>query len=207
MTRPRPVLIRDYDSGAPPTAETETATFALGCFWGPDARFGAVDGVVRTRVGYAGGTDPDPTYHSLGDHSEAVQIDYDPDDCSFRDLLAIAFENHDHRHQPGKIQYQNILFTETPRQRETLGAFLADRGLEPDDLATRIEERSRFHSAESYHQKYNLKGKRWVANAFEEAGYDEQDIRDSPAAAKLNAHVSGHDVDAPRLLDDQPVRK
>ena len=66
------------DDAAPPSSATDTATFGLGCFWGPDARFGAMEGVVRTRVGYAGGTTPEPTYHDLGDHTEAVQVEYDP---------------------------------------------------------------------------------------------------------------------------------
>jgi len=56
--------VRRYDDAAPDSDATETATVALGYFWGPDARFGAMDGVVRTRVGYAGGTTPDPTYGS-----------------------------------------------------------------------------------------------------------------------------------------------
>ena len=56
----------------------ETATFGMGCFWGPDARFGSLPGVIRTRVGYAGGTTPSPTYRQMGDHTETVEIDFDP---------------------------------------------------------------------------------------------------------------------------------
>jgi len=55
--------------------DTETATFALGCFWGPDASFGALEGVVRTRVGYAGGDKNNPTYKMIGDHTETIEID------------------------------------------------------------------------------------------------------------------------------------
>ena len=65
-----PSVVREHDRAAPDPSETETATFGLGCFWGPDARFGALKGVVRTRVGYAGGTETDPSYHALGDHTE-----------------------------------------------------------------------------------------------------------------------------------------
>ena len=81
--------IREYDERAPRYG-TETATFALGCFWGPDVTFGAVEGVVRTRVGYAGGTTADPTYRDIGDHSEALQVDYDPDAVSFDELVDVA---------------------------------------------------------------------------------------------------------------------
>jgi peptide-methionine (S)-S-oxide reductase len=207
MSRPRAVLIRDYDERAPTREETETAAFALGCFWGPDAEFGAREGVVRTRVGYAGGSEPDPTYHALGDHTEAIQVDYDPAVCSYRDLLGVAFRSHDPRRQTRKVQYQNIVFTASDDQREALDASLAERGLDAETVETRIETLSQFYPAESYHQKYNLKSKRWAMDGFEEAGYDEHAIRESPAAAKLNAHVSGHEVSAPRLLDDQPVRE
>ncbi|HKL87365.1 MAG TPA: peptide-methionine (S)-S-oxide reductase, partial [Salinibacter sp.] len=64
------------DRDVPP--DTILATFALGCFWRPDALFGALDGVVRTRVGYAGGTTATPSYDDIGDHIEAVQVEYDP---------------------------------------------------------------------------------------------------------------------------------
>lgn len=64
------------DRNAP--TDLSRAAFALGCFWGPDALFGARDGVVRTTVGYAGGTTSDPTYEHIGDHIETVRVAYDP---------------------------------------------------------------------------------------------------------------------------------
>jgi len=85
-----PEEIQTFDAAAPDPAETKTATFALGCFWGPDVTVGAVEGVVRTRVGYAGGTTADPTYRDIGDHSEALQVDYDPDAVSFDELVDVA---------------------------------------------------------------------------------------------------------------------
>jgi peptide-methionine (S)-S-oxide reductase len=194
-----PTVIREYDRGAP--ADTETATFGLGCFWGPDAAFGAIDGVVRTRVGYAGGTKADPSYEVLGDHTEVVQVDYDPGTVPFAELLDQAFEQHSPRRQAKKRQYQNILFTETEKQLETIHAYLDSSGYDPEGIETRIESLSQFHVAESYHQKFNLSGKRWITDAFADAGYDDADVRESPAAAKLNAHVAGHDVTAPFLAD------
>ena len=74
-----PLTALQADAEALAPAETEAATFGMGCFWGRDARFGAIPGVVRTRVGYAGGTEPEPSYYSLGDHTEVVQVEYDPD--------------------------------------------------------------------------------------------------------------------------------
>ncbi len=192
-----PERLIQYDADAP--TDTATATFGLGCFWGPDAAAGAKDGVVRTRVGYAGGTKPDPSYEAIGDHTEVVQVEHDPDRISFTDLLAWAFSEHAPRHQPEKRQYQNIVFTETPAQRKQLRRFLEDSEWDRGDIATRIERLEAFTLAEDYHQKFRLRGTRWITDAFEEAGYDAAAVRESPAAAKLNAHVAGHEVSFPGL--------
>jgi len=190
-----PALIRDYDAQADDRATTDTATFGLGCFWGPDARFGAVDGVVRTRVGYAGGTKPDPSYHSLGDHTEVLQVDFDPDVVTYRDLLKDIFRQHDPRTQPSKTQYQNVVFASTDTQRAAIEAVLSAIGETPESIETRIEQLSRFYPAEDYHQKYRLRSESSFLSAFEEAGYADEEIRDSPIAAKLNGYVAGHAVD------------
>ena len=189
-----PTLIREYDAAAPAPEATETATFGLGCFWGPDAQFGAIAGAVRTRVGYAGGTKIDPTYHALGDHTEVLQVDYDPDRCSFRDLVTTAVRSHDPRREVRKTQYQNVLFAESAAQREVLHDCLADVGLDPDAIATRVERLSRFYSAEDYHQKYSLRSDPSLSSAFEDAGYDDAALRESSAAAKLNGVAAGNDL-------------
>ena len=191
---PTPSTIEAYDRNAPPRESTETATFALGCFWGPDGRFGALDGVVRTRVGYAGGSKADPTYHDLGDHTEAFQVDYDPEQRSFESLLDLAFRGHDHTRQPSKVQYQNIVFASTPAQADAIASYLDSRGLTREGTATRIEQLSAFHPAEDYHQKHSLRGRQSLLNTFEQAGYDDVDIRESPAAAKLNGYAAGRDL-------------
>ena len=189
-----PTTIREFDRATPDREETETATFALGCFWGPDARFGAIEGVVRTRVGYAGGTKPDPTYHALGDHTEAFQVDYDPERLSYADLLDVVFERHDPNRQARKKQYQNAVFPETEGRREAIETYLEADDRSPDSIETRIERLDRFHPAEDYHQKYSLRSKPSLVGAFEEAGYDDEEIRESPTAAKLNAHAAGHEI-------------
>lgn len=203
-----PATVREFDERAPGRDETETATFGLGCFWGPDAQFGAMAGVVRTRVGYAGGTKPDPTYHALGDHTEVVQIDYDPDEVRYADLLERVFRSHDPNRQTRKTQYQNVVFSATPAQREALEAYLDENGLEADAIETRIEHLTRFYPAEDYHQKYNLRSKRSLMEPFEELDYDDDALRESPAAAKLNGVASGHDVAAAEDLgiDQEPPR-
>ena len=186
--------IRAYDRRAATGDETETATFGLGCFWGPDARFGAVDGVVRTRVGYAGGTTRDPTYHSLGDHTEVFQVEFDPDAVTYRELLNLVFESHNPRHRTGKTQYQNVVLTATAAQQATLDEFLSSRGLTADGIGTRVEQLTRFSPAEDYHQKYKLRAVSSLTDAFDDAGYDDEAVRESPIAAKLNGYAAGHDV-------------
>ncbi|MFD1562169.1 peptide-methionine (S)-S-oxide reductase MsrA [Haloarchaeobius amylolyticus] len=190
-----PTVVTEFDSQVP--EDTKTATFGLGCFWGPDAAFGAIDGVVRTRVGYAGGTKSDPSYEVLGDHTEVIQVEYDPEQLSFTDLLERAFAEHTPYQQPQKRQYQNIVFTETAAQHDQLLTVLDESDLNRDRIETRLESLDRLYLAEAYHQKFNLRGKRWITDVFTEAGYDEVAVRESPAAAKLNAHVAGYDVSAP----------
>lgn len=189
-----PAKIRQYDEQAPDGEGNETATFALGCFWGPDAEFGAKEGVVRTRVGYAGGTKQDPSYHSLGDHTEAFQVEYDPTEATFVDLIEDVFRSHDPRRQTRKTQYQNIVFTADGSQSDAVDEFLKSKGMEPDGIGTRIEELEGFHPAEDYHQKYSLRSHQGFMDAFEEAGYDDEALRESPAAAKLNGYAAGNQI-------------
>lgn len=93
-----------------PSNATETATLAMGCFWSPDALFGSLEGVVRTRVGYAGGSTENPTYWDLADHTETIQFDYDPAKISYPDLLNIFFHNHKPIAEPWKRQYMSAVF-------------------------------------------------------------------------------------------------
>ena len=191
---PTQTQIREYDRRAMDSTETATATFGIGCFWGPDAQFGAMDGVVRTRVGYAGGTKLDPTYHALGDHTEVVQLDFDPDTITYRALLERVFNFHNPQHQTRKTQYQNIVLAASEDQRAVLDEFLTTRGLTADGIGTRIEQLSRFYPAEDYHQKYKLRSVSSFMDAFEAAGYSDDELRESPIAAKLNGYAAGHDV-------------
>ncbi len=193
-----PTVLREYDNNVP--GETETATFGLGCFWGPDAYFGALDGVVRTRVGYAGGMKDNPSYELIGDHTEVVEIEFDPERLPFTELVDTAFQQHNPYQQSPKRQYHNIIFTASAKQEAALTSYLDANGYNRTKLATRIEPLERFYVAENYHQKFHLRGKRWITEPFAQAGYDEQDIRESPAAAKLNGHIAGHEVNAPALL-------
>jgi peptide-methionine (S)-S-oxide reductase len=174
-------------------ARTETATFALGCFWAPDSIFGSSDGVVRTRVGYAGGTTESPTYHNLGDHTETIQIDYDPTLISYEQLLEIYWDSHNPTGQPWSRQYMSIIFYHNSEQREL--AVESKQRAEASSgrqFYTEIIPFSEFHLAEDYHQKYYLQQ---VPELMKESAAiypNFPDFIESTAVARINGYVGGH---------------
>ena len=134
------------------------ATFALSCFWCPDAQFGSLLGVVRTRVGYCGGTRPvSPTYKNLGNHSECVQIDFDPQRITYGELLTAFWRWHDPVSQYGEGQYASAIFYQTEEQRQE-----AEESKKNQEqyyrrpLQTRIAKMNKFTRAEEYHQKVSV---------------------------------------------------
>lgn len=186
-----------------PTDLVHTA-FALGCFWGPDSRFGALDGVVRTCVGYAGGTTDTPTYEDIGDHIETVRLAYDPDQITYTDLLDHFWAYHDPTRAPFKRQYQPALFPYTDEQAEEARASKADVADRLDDpISTDLILNPSFTRAEAYHQKYKLRHHTVLLHPFRAMYSEEQAFTDSPAAALVNGYVGGHRPPA-RLKDDVP---
>lgn len=181
------------DERAPPAAELETATLALGCFWGPDARFGAVPGVVRTRVGYAGGERERPTYRALGDHIETVQLAYDPGRVGYRELLRIFWAAHDPAREAPKRQYASAIFVESEEQRRGAAA-ARDRweARSGREAATELIELDRFWTAEAYHQKYRLRQHPTLLEAVRRRCPTGRSLVDSTVAARLNGLVAGH---------------
>lgn len=202
------------DRRAPPRDRLETATLALGCFWGPDARFGALPGVVRTRVGYAGGEEPRPTYRALGDHVETVQVDFRPDRIGYRELLRLFWASHDPGRPAPKRQYLSAIFHDGPGQRRAAEAsrerWRARSGVDP---RTELIPLQRFWPAEAYHQKYRLRQHPPLLEAVRERCPTGRALVDSTVAARLNGLVAGHGT-AGLLerelelygLDDRPER-
>ncbi|MFP4217831.1 MAG: peptide-methionine (S)-S-oxide reductase MsrA [Salinarchaeum sp.] len=179
------------DREALPPAKTQTATFGMGCFWGPEARFGAIEGIVRTRVGYAGGTTPEPGEHSLGDYTEVVQIEYDPSVLAYADLLEVFWAGHRPRTPAPKRQYRSVILVDGETQRaaaERSRAAFADQG--HGSVETTIEALETFHQAEAYHQKYELRSTPVIGDAIVEH-YGEH-ILNSTAVARLNGYLAGH---------------
>lgn len=145
---------------------TERATFAAGCFWGVEAAFRNVTGVLDAAVGYTGGTVENPSYEDVcagsTGHAEAVQVEYDPRLVSYEQLLETFWSVHDptqvNRQGPDVgSQYRSAIFCHSPEQRvaaERSKERLEQSGRFDRPIATRIEEAGPFYRAEEYHQRY-----------------------------------------------------
>ncbi|MBV8727179.1 MAG: peptide-methionine (S)-S-oxide reductase MsrA [Candidatus Eremiobacteraeota bacterium] len=148
---------------------TEVATFGAGCFWGVEAAFRQLPGVIDAVSGYMGGTKENPTYEEVctdrTGHAEVVQVTYDPQKVSYRELLDLFWRMHDPttRNRQGPdvgTQYRSAIFYHTPeQQREALAskAALEAGGKYKRAIVTQIEPAQPFYRAEEYHQRYNEK--------------------------------------------------
>ncbi|SIR03816.1 peptide-methionine (R)-S-oxide reductase MsrB [Halanaerobium kushneri] len=172
--------------------DTKTATFALGCFWGPDASFGALEGVVRTRVGYAGGTTENPSYKMIGDHTETIEIDYNPEIISYRELLQIFFNSHDPYSQAYSRQYASLILYHNSEQKQI--ALEMKEKLEAEsgkEIKTEIKKLDRFYLAEDYHQKFRLQQQ----VAFRDHYLEQMTMKEfinSPSVTKVNGYITGN---------------
>jgi peptide-methionine (S)-S-oxide reductase len=146
---------------------TEKATFGAGCFWGVEIEFRNVPGVLDTAVGYEGGTLPNPTYedvcsHTTG-HAEVVQVEFDPGEVSYDELLDVFWGVHDptqvNRQGPDiGSNYRSVIFFHSPEQEEKALESKARAQARFDrPIATEISPASDFWRAEEYHQQYLVK--------------------------------------------------
>jgi len=142
------------------------ATFAAGCFWGVEDAFRQAKGVTSTMVGYTGGQTKDPTYKEVctdrTGHAEAVELEFDPNSVSYKELLAVFLQSHDptqlNRQGPDYgTQYRSAIFfhdaVQEAEAREAI-ATLEKSGIFKRPIVTQVVPAQEFYRAEEYHQKY-----------------------------------------------------
>ncbi len=144
----------------------EKATFGAGCFWGVEAAFRKIKGVTSTSVGYTGGSLDGPTYEDVctgrTGHAEVVEVEYDPSQVSYDDLLAVFWDIHDpttlNRQGPDVgTQYRSVLFFHNAEQEAAANKSkekIQSSGRFPRDIMTEITPTSQYYKAEDYHQQY-----------------------------------------------------
>ncbi len=149
--------------------------------------------MIRTRVGYAGGTTKNPTYYNLGDHTETIQIDYDPTVVSYEELLDVFWNSHNPTGRPWSRQYMSVVFYHDEEQKR-----LALETMERE--ATRLQKKiltdvvpfSEFYMAEAYHQKYRLQQASVLMRDLRAIYPDNEDFVSSTAAARINGYIAGY---------------
>ncbi len=159
------LAVRSIPASEParPRVSGQVATFGAGCFWGVEAAFRKLPGVVDTRVGYAGGHTKNPSYEEvcsgLTGHTEVAEVTYDPKRISYDELLAVFWAYHDPTERQ-KAQYRSVIFYHTPEQREVAEKSkqkLAASGKYKRPIVTEILPAPTFYPAEDYHQHYSEK--------------------------------------------------
>jgi methionine-S-sulfoxide reductase len=150
-------------------------------------------GVIRTRVGYAGGEKSNPTYTNLGNHTETIQIDYDPQRIGYGQLLEVFWLSHDPTVQSPSTQYRSILFFHDDEQKrqaeESRRAWQESNG---QTIVTDFREAGAFWRAEDYHQKYSLRRHGDLLRELTAVYPKADDLTDSTVAARLNGFMGGN---------------
>ncbi|CAG2171335.1 unnamed protein product, partial [Oppiella nova] len=171
-----------------PDVWTRRATLALGCFWGVEAQFGCSREVlIRTRVGYTGGTTQDPTYRNLGDHTEVIDIEYHPNSTTYERILTMFWEVNDSATKCRKRQYMSAIFYHNPIQKRLAEKWMAKAQRKyATPIQTPILPLDVFHEAEDYHQKFTL---RRHPKLVQSLGLSDKQLIGSHIAARLNGYL------------------
>jgi peptide-methionine (S)-S-oxide reductase len=144
-------------------------------------------------VGYAGGEKINPTYYNLGDHSETIQIDFDPAKITYSQLLEIFWNNHNSTLKSFGRQYMSIIFFHNLKQQE-----LAIQSMQEQEkklntkIVTEIISLTKFYLAEDYHQKYELQQIKEISGELKKIYPNFKNFVDSTAAARMNGFIGGH---------------
>ena len=153
-------------------------------------------------MGYAGGTKKDPSYYNLGDHAETIQIDYDPTQITYRELLDVFWKSHNPTTRALSRQYMSIIFYHDEEQKrlalERMNREAASRNGRP---YTQIVPYTEFYLAEDYHQKYRLQHEADLMGEFRVKYPETADFVNSTAAARVNGYLAGHGT--PKALEHE----
>ncbi len=148
---------------------TEKALLGAGCFWGVDHILKKIPGILKTEVGYAGGTTKNPTYEQVctgqTDHAEVVLLEFDPAVISYEGVLEVFFRLHDpttlnRQHNDKGTQYRSVIFTYSEEQMKTAKEVIKkvnDAHTFKDPIVTQVMMAPDYFSAETYHQDYLIK--------------------------------------------------
>ena len=142
----------------------EIAVLALGCFWGPEKKYGQLDGIYRTEVGYCGGNSPKTNYKEVctgtTNHAEAVKLEFDPKVISFEKIIRKFFEFHDPTTLNSQgpdfgTQYRSEIFYLNDEQKKTAQKIIDEENIKLSGrVVTKLSELKNYCAAEEYHQKY-----------------------------------------------------
>ena len=148
-------------------------------------------------MGYTGGTLKDPTYHNLGDHTESIQVDYDPAKATYEQMLDVVWSCHNPCGSAWSRQYMSAIFTDGDAQKK---AVLASKARLEEELGkpvkTAILPLGKFYLAEDYHQKYELRCTADLIKEFKAIFPDDKDFHNSTAAARVNGYIAGRGTKA-----------
>ncbi|UCC17892.1 MAG: peptide-methionine (S)-S-oxide reductase [Dehalococcoidales bacterium] len=149
--------------------------------------------MIRTRVGYAGGIEPNPTYRNIGSHSETIQIDYDPDKVSYEELLDVFWAANAAYVSPFSRQYNSIIFYHDEEQNKLAEESYQKRLDEkPNTVLTEVIPYTGFNYAELYHQKYYLQVEQTLLQEALRNRDDFEGFMFSTTATRLNGYVGGY---------------
>jgi peptide-methionine (S)-S-oxide reductase len=142
----------------------EIAVLALGCFWGPEKKYGQLDGIYRTEVGYCGGNSPNTNYREVctgtTNHAEAVKLEFDPKVITYEQIIKRFFEFHDPTTLNSQgpdfgTQYRSEIFYLNEEQKNIAQKVIDEENLKlSGKVVTKLSELKNYCTAEEYHQKY-----------------------------------------------------
>ncbi|MHB9924920.1 peptide-methionine (S)-S-oxide reductase [Clostridium botulinum] len=169
------------------------AYFSMGCFWSVEALFDSLDGVVKTYVGYTGGNTLFPTYNSIGDHLETLEVHYDSSKIDFQNLLTIFEKNHNYTVRPNLLQYYSAIFYNNENEKELCLDWKKNKKEElKTEVLTKISPIEKFYYAEFYHQKYYVQLEPVIMSNLRSKFSTGNDLISSPLCHKLNAYLAGY---------------